>query len=700
MNRKRYQTCCAHLRLWAAVLVLLTVISAFSGTPVFEMPGVHLRHLQLLALMDASHERKDYVTMETACREGAKLGTTSELWAYNLTCALALQGKAQAALAALDQAIAAGFNDAEHVSQDTDLASLRDSDAFKQRLAQMAARSKAGAPLSSTPVAMCPDASMTVTQSASNTLWSFQLGIFNAFVAAPPHTPAAYHGPEASAINAWLHDGTASGCAGLLYANRDNNTQPLSVALYPGLLRLAYSQEMIDRRLHIGLPNTLFALENGISLTPVIGHSSMGYLNSPYWRSQPRAICGDPRQMALQSLFLLGNQLFFYPVYGDFDPVSGDLFPANSPYSFAVAGSNNAEQPFVAAALAALAAFRPETRADLTRTGLLMPTLQMLFRASQRTVKTRQDYLSGFAHPPAFQAENLDTARLVRMAHTLATNDVPPLVILTVLRENQMIPDRDFFDIIRTEQQFDSPLAVARVFRGAPRTRTLEVRAQCKRTDAKLHWVVLQGDTKKITFTPCPTNNAVMTLTVAHHQPFSTPLGNGKTIMTSRVDIGVIAETEAGFSLPSFISFCFLGNERRAYSDDGRILSIDYTRPMAGYIDPLMSYTRNWKDSYQYDAQGNMTGWTRSRGLSEERFTAYGHRIVSSDARGRATRAHVVRYLPRSIKLDETVQGLPDLAQMDDNLEVLYRYASDIDFVGAPDLSTLTQETQPPAFEP
>lgn len=701
-NRRR--PCCLTTLRILALAGWFTFAAALTGIAepsVFDMPGLQLRHLHLLALMDASHEQKDYAAMESACREGVELGTTGDLWTYNLSCALALQGKTQEALAALDQSIAAGFLDTEHVTQDPDLASLRDTDAFKQRLAKMTARSTEGAADRTAPAAMRPDAARSVTQSSSNTLWSFQMGLFHAFIAAQPtNPPAAYHGPEAPSINAWLRDGTAAGCAGLLYANRDNNTQPVDVSRYPGLLRLAYASEMIDRRLHLGLPNTLFAVENGASLVPVIGNSSMGYLNSPYWRSQPRAICGDPRQVALQSVFLLGNQLYFYPAYGDYDPVTGDLFPANTPYGFAVAGANNAEQPFVAAAFAALAAFLPETRAELTRTGLLMPTLQMLFRASQRTVKTRQDYLSGIAHPPVFQPANLDTARLVQMAHALTTNDLPPIVVLNVMRETEMVPDRDFFDILRTERQFDSPLAVARVFRGAARTRTIEARAQCKRADAKLHWLVLQGDPNKISFTPCPTNSALMTLNVAYHEPFQTPIGNGKTILSARVDIGVIAETAAGFSLPSFISVYFLGNERRTYSDDGRIQSIDYTRRQPGYSDPLMSYTRNWKDRYHYDAQGNLTGWTRSRGQTEERFTAYGHRVVATDALRRATRAHVVRYLPRFVKTDESGEGLPDLAQMDDNLEVTYRYASDSDLIGTPDLSTLTQATQPPASEP
>jgi len=687
-----------------ATVVFLAAGVCLGGASVFELPNLHERHQRLLGAVESAHARHDYAAMERACREGAELGTSDELWAYNLACALALQHKTTEALAALDHAIACGFRDADFLRKDPDFAALRDTDGFKARLARLS-KSDSATPQTAAAlpiIALPPDDTRTVMQTASNTLWSFQMGLFHVFVgkdAAPPVTNA-YAGPQADLLRSWLRQGSASGFAGLLYVNRDNDARPLDVARFPGLMRLGYAPEMVARSLHIGLPNSLFMVEGGQSLLPVVGHSSMGYMNSPYWRSQPRAVCGDPRQTALQSVFLLGNQLFFYPAHADYDEKTGDLFPANTPYWLAVAGENNAEQPFLETALAALAALRPDTRAELCRTGLLMPTLQRLFRASQRTVKSREDYLSGIAHPPVFRAANLDAERLVRMAHDLTTNDITPIVVLNVLRETPTTPDRNYFDAIRSERLFDTPLAAARVFRGVARTRTFELGAYCRRPDASLRWVLLQGDPARVTITPCPTNDRLASVTVAYHESFQTPVGNGKRIATSRVDIGVFAETAAGLSLPSFICVCFLENERRTYAADGRILSVDYTRHQPGYTDPLMSYARNWKDAYQYDAHTNLTGWVRTRGLTEERFTAYGHRIVATDALGRASRAHLVRYVPRHAKADETDESLPDLAQVDDNVEIAYRYASDDDRVGTPDRDTLRQEIAPPASEP
>jgi len=56
---------------------------------------------------------------------------------YDIACALALDGKRDAALDALDRAVEAGFNDASTFSKDPDLESLRDSPRFAAALAKV-----------------------------------------------------------------------------------------------------------------------------------------------------------------------------------------------------------------------------------------------------------------------------------------------------------------------------------------------------------------------------------------------------------------------------------------------------------------------------------------------------------------------------------------------------------------------------------
>ena len=64
---------------------------------------------------------------------------------YNDACAQNLQGQADKALAALEEAVASGFSDVGNLDQDNDLASLRDKPEFATIRANMAKNAEAGA---------------------------------------------------------------------------------------------------------------------------------------------------------------------------------------------------------------------------------------------------------------------------------------------------------------------------------------------------------------------------------------------------------------------------------------------------------------------------------------------------------------------------------------------------------------------------
>jgi Flp pilus assembly protein TadD len=51
---------------------------------------------------------------------------------YNLACSLALLGRTEEALDALEKAVALGYEDPEHLMADEDLASLRDEPRFRE----------------------------------------------------------------------------------------------------------------------------------------------------------------------------------------------------------------------------------------------------------------------------------------------------------------------------------------------------------------------------------------------------------------------------------------------------------------------------------------------------------------------------------------------------------------------------------------
>ena len=482
----------------------------------------------------------------------------------------------------------------------------------------------------------------------------------------------------------------------MLYVNRDNKSNDIDFENIPNMIKLNYCNEMQERQQHIGAPNTLFIDNSTGELIPVVGNSSMGFINSAYWRCQPRAFFNNPEQIKNQLITFLGNQLYFYPTYSDYRIETGDLFPANTPFYVAVCGSTKAEEAFVKTIAEAIAALSPETRRHLTSNALLMPTMQQLLRRSQKAVNSTKEYLSGIAHPAAFQPEQLDRQKLIESAGNLTTNNIPPIVLIEVEDSSGLNQALDMPTCVYSENLFDTHLASARVFRAFPYRRKYNVRTLCREKNAKIHCVLLQGDPKRFSIGKNPDDPNGWMLDIAYHPPFSTRAAGGKRIMTSRVDVGFFAETESGISIPSILSISFLGNELRKYDNKGRLLSIDYRRNTTAYTDPMLSFPRNWKDEFTHDKEGRITGWTRIRPRKKERFTAYGDLAVEFDNKGRATKARRIKYTKRYIgDLGREGGRLPSLAQVDDNIEVNYSYASDDDYIGKPD-ATITRKLAPP----
>lgn len=80
-------------------------------------------------------EKKDYPTMESLTRTMTTLAPEWPDGHYNLACALAMQGKKDAAIESLTKAVALGFANAPLIETDADLASLRELPAFQASLA-------------------------------------------------------------------------------------------------------------------------------------------------------------------------------------------------------------------------------------------------------------------------------------------------------------------------------------------------------------------------------------------------------------------------------------------------------------------------------------------------------------------------------------------------------------------------------------
>ncbi|MEI6210980.1 MAG: hypothetical protein WCR06_05075 [bacterium] len=664
------------------VFMLCLTHQVCAVTNVFEYPLVFPRHQQLAFAFQQGMRKKNFPEMERICRTGVALLPENPVWRYNLACTLALQNQPAEALQALDEAITLGFRDEAMIAADEDLIRLRQQPTFQGLLDR--ARNLRGKPVEGQPVARVAQVSDGVAHvSASNTTWDLERGHFRSFFALPPRAPSpaevapSWSGPAAAVIRPWLLAGTAAGNRGDFYDNRDDGHSLLDRTPFAGLTVVQYDADARQYGAHYGLSQFLY---NGV----VIGNSSVAVTGGPFWRSVPRGALCDGSAVAFLFVQYLSNHLYCYPSHRDHDAAGlGDLYSANQPYVLISQGSSGSDQAFLQAFVATLAALRPETKQFLIARGLVAPTLQMLLRASRKTVGKPENYLDGAAHPTVFDAATLDVERMVRMAHDLTTNDIPPVVSLRTLAEVRPVPGVDFFDAATAEVLYDSPCVISRVLRSTARRHTMTLGAQLTGVPAdgwRIHWVVLRGDPRKVTILPFKPDQSQVEISVAHHGG-TFPVRAGQPLQTSRVDIGVIASNGRLYSAPSFVSFFHLNNEIRSYADDGRILTVDYAAAVATnhYVDPVLSMDKHWRDEYLYDEARQPTGWLRRTGDTVERFNMRGERVLETDKQGRPTVTRTVNYIPRS-SVDNAM--VPDLIQVDGEERIRYRYASERDLTG------------------
>ena len=239
------------------------------------------------------------------------------------------------------------------------------------------------------------------------------------------------------------------------------------------------------------------------------------------------------------------------------------------------------------------------------------------------------------------------------LAKAVAADAIPPQVRLAVLEEDLGQPGVDFFGDGLSEQLFDTPAAVARVWRSKAGRRSILVSAAETRDpngrDLAFDWRLLQGDPAKVRIEPMG-DGSTARITLDWHDPF--PVSEDDPTPTARVDVGVFAHNGAHDSAPAILSWYCPPTETRSYAPapEGaapRLVAIDHAdegRAQA-YADPLLVPRADWRDEFAPDAAGRVTGWTRHReGREAEAFTADGARILDRDPAGLPSRVEAVAY--------------------------------------------------------
>jgi hypothetical protein len=435
----------------------------------------------------------------------------------------------------------------------------------------------------------------------------------------PPNQVTTRTDPAGLLLREWFAAGRAAGHAGDYYDNRDKGHSALDLSRYPQLKPLPYSETEKAAGADYGMPRA-------VRPETILGNASLSgpALNGA---SIPRLFYSTKEGLSFLTNQYIGNQLYLYPEHQDHDPRAadgtgfGDLYPTNSPYLIISQGSSGTDQPFLNAVAMTMASFTPEVKEALRERKTLFPVIQQILRSSQKTLTKPEDYLTGLAHPSAFDSASLDEKKMMRLANAMTLETLPPVFHLEVTAESPPPrrgidffegPGRDF------ESLADRGMVIARVFRGMARERHLTVRVAG--TDAGTNsnsekapvfeWRLLRGDPVLVTITPsASTFEAEIKV---KHQDEDRPVPGSPDLTSRRIEIGVFARTESGYSPPAFITYYFLPNEKRRYdARTDHIVEVDYTFERA-FVDVTLTSAKPWRDVYLYDEKtGLITGWRR-----------------------------------------------------------------------------------------
>jgi len=624
----------------------------------------------------------------------------SDSW-YHLAVVQALAGDRDQALANLKKAIDSGFDNVVDFERNDAFKGLRGDRGFMDLRRQLARsirqQSNEKWPQKS------KSKQQVATASLANSDWDQRTGLLRFAFELPAEEVRRIAGLDSLVVNGngdeidrqltdWYRSGEAAGNIGDFYDNCDRDHSTLLKEQFPQLTFIEYGAD-IPKPAVYGLQLSRFYNQ------VVIGNASTALTAGPAWRSNVRSALTLPRGPQILAFQYQNNHLYFYPEHKDYDPGHngagggyGDLYSANTPYVVISQGSSGSDLPFLRAFACTLAAFRPDVKKKLIAEKAIAPALQQIFRRANKVVKSPEEYLTGIAHPTVFDSFNLDPARMIQLAHDMTLETLPPIARIRMVSEETPRPGIDYFAPYDEERLFDSPSAIARLWRSTQQKRTYVLSAEPSRDltgqALKFHWVLLRGDPEGVEITPLDASGreAKVTLTWQARRPI-TP---GSLMQSNRIDIGVFADNGKAISAPAFFCVNTVDSEIRRYDDAGRIQSVIYTgdKEKGNYVDPALCLAQSWMDEYRYAADGTLLGWTRSRGKEEEEFTADGAVVQKRDSQGRPLVARTVRYET----ITDAGKQLPVIRQVSGPERLHYSYAGNRDQRGTIQRQEITAE--------
>ena len=573
----------------------------------WKMPEYEERFFEIDRLQDWCNEDKAnrYKDFEGACREAIKMKIEPAIWYYNLACLLAfLEKPNDDVFEALEQAVAAGYNDVDHAIKDEDFKSVTNDVRFSRLCETMGVIGKAW----NVPKAPLRADADKVELTEDNVYYVFNRSSFLCDIATTNECPIVY-------IN----------------KHKNHNDIPCDGLIVPKLTEEAVGAACgsVAMNMHFYCPNLK------VGYVPTIVASNRALDDDRMNRSMSIPAALGFYDGALEARHnVIFNAIGIYTVAYDYGFDGIDRFAAHYPLCIAHIGGANESDKFVRLCRDIIRLVPSDMR-DMAALCALNA-----IRQSQKCVKDLDDYMSSVAWRPVLSFADIDVEKALCLAckQTDAILPVPPRIESSASDPSREVPCTDIWDSAYDRSHMhQSSWNSSFVHRGAGKSQRYEVKvnANWNNGNGEFVWKVLQGDEKKVRFSPLDEKRSRMAIDVDWHDVFEVSLSDGSKVKSSRVDIGCFVVYNGAVSLPSIISVYFSPNETREYGLEGKLVSIDYAkRQLEGYC-PELCPKGKWKDVFHWDETGGLTGWTRYRGEVTNEFTREGLVVVSRDSLGR-----------------------------------------------------------------
>ena len=335
------------------------------------------------------------------------------------------------------------------------------------------------------------------------------------------------------------------------------------------------------------------------------------------------------------------------------NPRVSALMPANLAFQFAVTGDSDVTNRVQKILADTASAFSPDLRAELERSGLLVPTLQWLARICRPGITNINMYVNPRFHPAAFAESDFNPAVLAAAASRIKGGSMLPLPAMLdvsyvpdVAPLGKATPQADYPDVL-PEETYLGPFGGAIVLRAPEMRRKIRLRATTYPAN---------GETFRFVWKATGAGNfmdwSADSFTERRENGYADFVYNSNSVWT-RVDVMVFAQNERGLcGAPAILSIYNPPLARRKYgrgtNNKNQLLSIEYlanSKDVLYDISPIW-HPHVWRDEYARDTVGRMLYLSRylPGQFRPEQFAANGDLVLSLSPSGYPVATQAVEY--------------------------------------------------------